>query len=197
MFNESSYEGRRFQDVDCQGQDINFKTFTDCTFVGCQFNESRFNECTFHDCTFKSCDLSLVQVKHCVLSGVRLEESKALGVNWTEINQKDSGRLAVALGFTACTISYSTFFGMNLKKTVLTRCTAHDVDFAEADLTGTDCTHTDFTDSRFFKTNLTKVDFTRATNYSIAVNTNTVKKTRFSLPEALSLLYNLDIVLVE
>ena len=72
-----------------------------------------------------------------------------------------------------------------------------DVDFAEADLTGANLTHTDFQESRFFKTNLTQADFSHAVRYSIAVHLNTVKKAKFSLPEAMSLLYALDILLVD
>jgi fluoroquinolone resistance protein len=71
------------------------------------------------------------------------------------------------------------------------------VDFAEADLTLANCTFTDFTNSRFQHTNLTQADFTGATNYTIAPNLNTLKKTKFSLPEAMALLYGLDIVLTE
>ena len=79
----------------------------------------------------------------------------------------------------------------------LTRCLAKDVDFAEADLTQANCTGTDFTDSRFNHTNLTEADFTDATHYNISATDNTLKKTRFSLPEAVSLLYSLDIILKE
>ena len=45
--------------------------------------------------------------------------------------------------------------------------------------------------------NLTEADFTGAKNYAIAPGMNTLKKTKFSLPEAMSLLYNLDIKLTE
>jgi uncharacterized protein YjbI with pentapeptide repeats len=79
----------------------------------------------------------------------------------------------------------------------LTRCTARDVDFAEANLTGANCSHTDFAESRFFHTNMTDADFRHATNYAIPANLNTLKKTKFSMPEALTLLYSLDIILSE
>jgi fluoroquinolone resistance protein len=58
-------------------------------------------------------------------------------------------------------------------------------------------TLTDFSNSRFQHTNLTEADFTGATNYAIAASLNTLKKTKFSLPEAMSLLYSLDIILTE
>jgi fluoroquinolone resistance protein len=105
--------------------------------------------------------------------------------------------LGSAVDFINCTLNYSTFTGLKLPKAQFTHCVARDVDFADADLSGANCTETDFSDSRFLHTNLTEADFTGATHYSIAVNLNTVKKAKFSLPEAMSLLYSLDIILVE
>jgi uncharacterized protein YjbI with pentapeptide repeats len=77
----------------------------------------------------------------------------------------------------------------------MVKCEAKEVDFIEADLTGGDFKNTDFNQSVFFKTNLTKVNFSRATNYSIDIKTSTVTNARFSLPEAMSLLYNFDIII--
>ena len=102
-----------------------------------------------------------------------------------------------SINFTDCTLNYSTFIGLKLKKIALTRCLARDVDFSETDLTQANCSGTDFTDSRFMHTNLTQADFTKATHYNIAATQNTLKKTRFSLPEAVALLHSLDIVLEE
>jgi uncharacterized protein YjbI with pentapeptide repeats len=85
--------------------------------------------------------------------------------------------------------------GLDLRQAKLVRCTAREADFTESDLTGADCNGTDFSSSRFLRTNLTKANFTKASNYSIDPSLNTLKKTRFSLPEAISLLYSLDIIL--
>ena len=74
-------------------------------------------------------------------------------------------------------------------------CEAKEVDFIETDLTGGVFTGTDFEGSRFFKTNLTNADFKGARNYMIDARNNTLKKTKFSLPEALSLLNGLDIII--
>jgi uncharacterized protein YjbI with pentapeptide repeats len=76
----------------------------------------------------------------------------------------------------------------------MVKCQAKEIDFIETDLSSGDFKDTDFEKSVFFKTNLTDTDFRGAINYSIDVNTCNLKKARFSLPEALSLLYNLDIV---
>jgi uncharacterized protein YjbI with pentapeptide repeats len=96
-----------------------------------------------------------------------------------------------------CVVNYSTFMGLNLKKINLSKCIAREVSFEETNLTQANCRFTDFENSRFIRTNLTEADFTGAKNYSIAASLNTLKKTRFSLPEAMSLLYNLDIHLTD
>jgi hypothetical protein len=44
---------------------------------------------------------------------------------------------------------------------------------------------------------LTQADFTGARDYTIAPNLNQLKQTKFSLPEAMALLYGLDIILTE
>ena len=79
----------------------------------------------------------------------------------------------------------------------LQECVARDVDFREADFTQADFTDTDFSESLFVNSNLTEVDFTNAKNYNIDASLNVLKKTKFSLPEAMSLLHSLDIVLVD
>ena len=72
-----------------------------------------------------------------------------------------------------------------------------DVDFRECDLSQADFAGTDLADSLFLATNLTQADFSRARNYQIDPSQNIVDEAKFSLPEAMSLLYSMDIVLVE
>jgi uncharacterized protein YjbI with pentapeptide repeats len=135
-------------------------------------------------------------VEDCSFTGVTFIDSRVIGVNWTEATWPALG-LFDAIGFERCAISHSTFVGLGLRRIKMVDCMAHDVDFAEANLSGATCTGTDFQDSRFLHTDLTEADFTGATNYAIAPGPNVLRKARFSLPEAMALLYGLDIVLVE
>ncbi len=70
---------------------------------------------------------------------------------------------------------------------------ARDVDFREADLRGARVTGTDLLDSLFGRTNLAQADFREVRNYRITLGECTLTGARFALPEALSLLYALDI----
>jgi uncharacterized protein YjbI with pentapeptide repeats len=102
-------------------------------------------------------------------------------------------KLSGLLQFVNFVISHSNFLGLSLRGARFTKCFAKGADFREADLAGADLTHTDFADGLFGKTNLTGADLTRARNYSIRVSDNQVKEAKFSMPEAMALLYCLDI----
>jgi uncharacterized protein YjbI with pentapeptide repeats len=105
--------------------------------------------------------------------------------------------LGQPVNFQNCAISHSTFIGLSLPAIQIVGCVAENVDFRDADLTQVDFSGTDLLDSLFSNTDLTKADLSRARNYNIAPDKNILKKTKFSLPEALALLYNLDILLDE
>lgn len=193
---EIEYEQKTFRKVDASKQVVKGKSFQECSFINCSLQEISFEGCKFYNCTFKTCDLSLMKVKNTVFADVKFEDTKVVGVNWTEAMWGKNSLLG-SLAFTECTLNYSTFIGLKMHKLALVRCMAKDVDFAEADLTQANFEGTELSDSRFHHTNLTEANLSKATNYNIAATNNTLKKTRFSLPEAISLLHSLDIVLEE
>ena len=168
--------------------------FEECVFDKCTFHEIYFKSCKFLNCVFKVCDINMMKVTDCSFTNIRFEDSKIIAVDWTEANWSKHVILN-ALNFENCIMNHSTFIGLNLTNINMINCIAKDVDFTDANLTQANCTHTDFSNSRFINTNLTKADFRNALNYAINVNQNLLKKTRFSLPEAMSLLYGLDIIL--
>jgi fluoroquinolone resistance protein len=192
----TEYEDQKFDGLTLTGEEVRTKEFAGCVFAGCSFHETRFTACRFVDCEFVRCDLSLCQVQDCSFTSVKFTDSQVIGVNWTEASWPALGLFHV-IGFERCAISHSTFIGLGLRRIKIVDCVACDVDFAEADLGQADCTGTDFQDSRFLHTDLTEADFTRARNYAIAPNLNVLRKTKFALPEAMSLLYGLDIILSE
>ena len=93
-------------------------------------------------------------------------------------------------------ISYSSFYGMKLKKMKIHKCISHDVNFSEADMQLSKFNYTDLQDSIFQNTNLMKANFENAFNYNgIDLLNGKIKKAVFSMPEALVLLNNFDIIL--
>jgi uncharacterized protein YjbI with pentapeptide repeats len=193
---QTAYEDQRFEGLALGGETISFKEFEGCTFARCSFLETTFRNCRFVDCAFHDCDLSLVRVQGCSFSNTKFEDSQLVGVNWTEASWPKRGLLR-AIGFSRCALSHSTFLGLTLQQVTMAHCIAHDVDFAEADLSEADCRYTDFAGSRFLHTDLTGADFTGATEYAINASLNALKGAKFSLPEAMALLYGLEVVLTE
>jgi uncharacterized protein YjbI with pentapeptide repeats len=195
---QKEYHAQEFKGLLLRNDRLEGKVFSECIFIKCSFRETTFSDCEFQDCTFRHCDLSLATLKDCDFKNTRFEDTQIIGVNWIDTNLAQMKYVfAKPVDFIRCVLNHSTFMGLNLKNASLAGCIARDVSFEEADLSHADCTYTDFADSRFLHTNLTKADFTGAKNYSIGASVNTLKKTRFSLPEAMSLLYGLDIVLTE
>lgn len=120
---------------------------------------------------------------------IAFTSSKVTGVDWTKALKIKS------ISFDNCKLDYSNFKLLKLPRLKITKSSVKDADFTETDLTEGNFKGTDFEKSRFFKTNLTKANFTKAKNYLIDARYNTLKKTKFSLPEALSLLNSLDIII--
>ena len=193
---QTTYYGQTFEALSRNAAMIEQSEFEECAFIACSFHEIHWRGCTFLNCLFKECQWHLNQVTHSSFKLVRFEDSTVVGVDWTQAAWPKKS-LFRALQFTRCVLNHSTFIGLNLRDLHLVECVAHDVDFEDADLTQAICRGTDFTNSRFCRTNLTKADFSSARNYSIAAQQNTLKKTKFSLPEALSLLDHLDIILTD
>lgn len=190
------YAGQEFKNLQLAGARLDALEFESCTFSKCSFREADFRACQFRECTFRKCDLALVHVKDCVFVETSFEDCQLVGVDWTEAAWSKS-LLHQPFGFANCALNHSVFTGLKLRGLKLTKCLARDSDFSECDLSRANCAETDFAEARFSHTNLTEADFTGATNYAISATLNTLKKTKFSLPEAVSLLRNLDIILTE
>ncbi|WP_119065537.1 pentapeptide repeat-containing protein [Aggregatilinea lenta] len=195
LLNGEEFSSQTFKKIQCPGERLEAKEFYECQFIDGVFTEATFDRCRFIDCTFQGCDLSLARVPGCTFRGVTFEKSKLVGIDWTQAVWGRKQGLLNSAAFVECTLNYSTFIATEMPRLRLTKCVARDVDFAEATLTSADFTGTDLTDSRFWQTDLTEADFTGASGYAISATLNTLKKTKFSLPEAISLLYSLDIVL--
>jgi len=170
-------------------EDIQSRVFEECEFNNCSFIGCKFEKCRFLNCKFIDCDLSTIIPMNCHFTEVQFIKCKAIGIDWTKTQKIKN------LSFSECLLNYSNFRLLKLPEIKMVKCEAKEVDFIETDLSDGDFKNTDFEQSIFFKTNLTNADFSRATNYFIDIKTNTLNKTRFSLPEALSLLNNSDIII--
>ena len=119
-----------------------------------------------------------------------------MGLNWARANW-DRCRFGKPLQYERCILSHSTFIGLELEGVKLVDCQAHNVDFRQAKLSKATFKGTDLEEAIFHETDLSKADLRGARNYRINPGENRLTKARFNMPEAMSLLYSLDIRLEE
>ncbi|CBA16025.1 pentapeptide repeat-containing protein [Xanthomonas albilineans] len=188
------YCGESFVSEDRSGQSLESIRFEDCTFRQCNFTEAELNRCKFRECEFVDCNLSLISIPQTSFMEVRFVDCKMLGVNWTSA-QWPSVKMEGALSFERCILNDSLFYGLYLAGVKMVECRIHDANFTEADCEDADFTQSDLKGSTFHNTKLTGASFIDAVNYHIDIFHNDIKRARFSLPEAASLLNSLDIEL--
>ena len=188
-FTKSNYYQEKFTKVALSNETVKEVAFEECEFKGCSFVDCKFEKCKFINCNFDGCMISAVIPTGSRFVEVSFANSKVIGLDWTKAQHIRE------IGFENCQINYSNFRLLKLPKIKMISCEARDTDFAETDLTEGNFSNTDFQRSVFSKTNLTKANFKGAKNYYIDARYNTIKKAHFSLPEALSLLNSLDVVI--
>ena len=65
--------------------------------------------------------------------------SKVVGVNWT-LGRGQSFKWMHPSSFVECVIDFSAFIGLTLRKMVLQKCSAKEVEFSDADLSAANFT---------------------------------------------------------
>ncbi|CAN5602627.1 pentapeptide repeat-containing protein [soil metagenome] len=188
---ENNHHHKKFDNITWEEKVISGRYFDHCTFYKCSLKGSIFEHCSFEKCVFEECDLSLIKFKNTAVSNAQIDGSKAIGIVWHAASNP------VSVNFKNSRISYSSFYGKNLKKMQVVDCMADETDFTNCNLMQSNFAGTDLRDAIFANTDLSQANFVNATNYSINLQNNKTKKAKFSLPEALSFLYALDIILVE
>ena len=187
LFTQQEYCDQTFEALDAKGTKVEGRHFDHCFFHSCRFNEAQLVHCRFVDCQFVNCDLSNAKLTGSAFRSVLFDSCKLLGILWT-----DAASLHPFCALKSV-LDYSSFVGIKLKKCRIESCQVRQADLSGADLSEGFCQGCDFSGSQFLGTNLTKADFRGATHYAISPRDNIVKKARFSLPEAMSLVYGLDI----
>ncbi|WP_131783766.1 pentapeptide repeat-containing protein [Legionella gresilensis] len=192
IFTQTEFYNLRLSNLRLEKSEINNKIFENCKFEKTNFNEAKLINCKFIDCEFLSCDLSAIQIINSSFSDTTFLESKLMGINWTKAKWPLI-RLTSPVQFYRSNISYSSFYGLDLKEIIIEECIAHDVDFREGNFSKGNFMLTNFERSLFIHTNLNSTSFIDAINYSINPTENDIRKAKFSIPEVLSLLRGFQI----
>lgn len=188
-FTKNNYYQEKFTKTTLSKETVKEVEFEECEFKDCSFVDCKFEKCKFINCKFDGCMISAIVPTDSRFVDVSFANSKVIGFDWTK------AQYIQEISFESCQINYSNFRLLKLQKIKMVTCEAKEADFTETDLTEGNFTDTDFERSIFSKTILTKANFKGSKNYYIDARYNTIKKARFSLPEALSLLNSLDVVI--
>lgn len=197
IFNQFS-DNELFKGVASTHDELVGLHFEACRFERCDFSETIFRECVFSECIFEECNLAMAKIPESRFEQCDFVDSKMIGVNWTEAHwRKNSPKKKVAfpISFLRCTLDYSIFISMNLTKARFVDCSLREVGFEDTDMECVSFGTSDLSGALFSNTRLDGSDLSLARNYTIDVCRNSIKKTRFAMPEAISLLYALEIEL--
>lgn len=101
----------------------------------------------------------------------------------------------ITMNFENCTLNFSSFFKLKLKKIIFKNCSLQEVDFVETNLTAASFENSNLLRAVFANSILEQADFRTAYNFSIDPENNKMTKAKFSAQALAGLLdkYNLDI----
>lgn len=192
----AEYTDRVFSDLHLKDAELSDCDFYDCTWRGCNLQGAILSRIRFYGCRFDNCDMRLLQVLECSFRSTNFTDCALTGIDWTRADWSATG-LGEPLSFTRCALNHSTFIGLKLPGLQVIESQAREVDFRGAILIRADFSGSDLASILFQSSDLSQADLSRARNYQLDPRQNTLTGCKFSLPEALSLLYSLDIKLVD
>lgn len=191
VFNKSSYEDETFDTIDQNNASLAGIEFYSCIFAKSLFQHTVFKGCLFEDCTFESCNLSLATIVESKFVGISFIDSKLTGINWGGVKG------IFTATFISCILNDNIFTNRSLVKFLFQDCSLQGAIFGNVNLKHAKFWGCDLEKCQFDNTDLSFSDFSTSRNYFIDTKANKLHKTKFSLPEAISLLKNLNIILTE
>ena len=173
------YVGEEFTGLRLEGGEVNGILFEDCLFTDCRLEGVALRGCRFTGCHFRGCRLGGLKADNVQAMGNSFEGCVVLGLDWSALldpRKQDLGFLPFD-SFARCDLAGSFFEGCRLSGADFSGCPLRGASFSHCDLTG--------------------ADFRRAQEYSFSTEGNQVKGAKFSMPEAVGLLYGLGLQIEE
>ncbi|SDL51830.1 Uncharacterized protein YjbI, contains pentapeptide repeats [Maridesulfovibrio ferrireducens] len=189
VHDNETYENEVFKALDVSDELLRDVSFYNCRFVGSSFQFADLRGCAFEKCTFSNCNLALAKFHNTKFIGAVFNDSKLLGINW------GSTGVVISASYVNCLLDSSIFSDMNLGKVKFISCSMVEASFLNTKLVRVKFDDCDLKRCQFSQADLSSADFSTSRNYYMNASSNKLHKTVFSLPEAVSLLANLDIKL--
>lgn len=186
-------ESKVFKGLKYDGEIFNRHRLYDCEFINCSFKDCIVEDVELSSCYFKNCDIVSLEFKNSIVRNISIEESNLIGVNWSNLINSNAGYSNPIDKVTDSFLKYNSLFEMTLKNTNLSSNTYQDCIFSDSNLSFANFKNSIFSESQFIACDLSSADFRGARGYMIDMNSNKIKKAKFSYPEVQSLLDFLDI----
>ncbi|MEJ2613649.1 MAG: pentapeptide repeat-containing protein [Ignavibacteriaceae bacterium] len=182
------FEDKNFNKINFEEKPLKKGEYEKCEFTNCSFYKSDISEILFVDCIFKACNLSLVEVSETTFNNVSFTDCKLMGIHFENCND-----FGLSFKFENCILDHSSFFRKKIRNTHFKNSQLIEVDFTEADLTGSVFSGCDLKRTIFDNTIIEKADLRTSFNFSIDPEINRIKKAKFSFPGIAGLLDKYDI----
>ena len=188
-------EGERFERLEfCEETffdcDLSDCTFLDCTFENCKLDHTVLTECQFIRCTVTGLKMTMSRAKFTDFQNCTLNN-----IDWMSL-QGDGTFADPIESLKNCRLKYNTFTEMNFTKFKFAGNEIRRSMFAKCNLASADFERCDLTDTEFFQCDMRKANFKDASGYRVDIFGSKLKDAKFTLPEAVNLLNDLQIKLV-
>jgi uncharacterized protein YjbI with pentapeptide repeats len=185
-------EDQKFENLSYKNETLENIEYDDCVFEKCQFTEVKMIGCIFNQCEFRDCEFKLIKFDYCRMQNATFYNTLLMGINWDELQAGGAKSFPVET-FNNCVLKFNNFIQAFLAKFDFSTCSIMDCFFLECSMNKVNSRNVIFKETNFTECNLSESDFRGATNYSIDILTNNIKKAKFSFPEVIALLDSLDI----
>lgn len=187
------YECEEFENLDLDQGHMEDSVFEDCTFYKCRICETKIRHCSFRGCSFRGCIIQNNTYEFTDVVDCRFFECSLVGVNWNDVERENNIILPFS-AFEGCTLKHNLFFGFKMKKFDFSGCDLLGSTFQKCDLRESSFQRAGLKDAVFLQNDLTGADFRQAEDYAISLESNKMKKSRFSFPDAIRLLSSTGII---
>ena len=132
--------------------------------------------------------------KFSTMKNATLDKSEFIGINWNTL-MGDSFRAGPINKVRECFFKYNNFISMRLNSFDFSGSKFKESLFEECDLMDSNFKDVNFESTQFTQCNMARADFRGAYGYIIDIQSNKLKKAKFSFPEVTNLLNSIDIVI--
>ena len=131
-------ESKTFEKADIPDMGLALGDYEDCTFNSCDLSNLNLSGFNFTECEFIRCNMSMAKLSDTTFNEVNFAECKLVALHFEDCNE-----FLFSVSFDQCQLTLSSFYKRKLKNTIFKKSTLQEVDFTEADLTGSVFDHCD------------------------------------------------------